>query len=292
MLTKEVDMKYGEYQSDSPIQDELTIVVNSCDNYADVLELFFKCFDEYWPKDFSSLVVNTESSDLLNYSPGEKVSKAWGQRLIDTLNKVDTDYVIMLFDDYLLEDFVDDKKIISALNVLKGDPKSSVFYLNAACVSDHEDDPGCDYRILKQQVEYRLNSVPSIWRRKDLISYTGGMDSPWSWEVFGSFRTFNQEKNFYSTSSQSKNIFNYNHQKGGGIYRGKWVREVVESKVLKYGLDIDFNIRGIIEFEEKVKRNLKWRFNFILLGYKAIGWNIYKFFFSYLKRKFLSGLFR
>lgn len=282
-------MKFSEVENHSFFEKRVTILVNSCDAYSDVLDLFFKAFQEFWPDNTFPIVVNTESSPLLEYSEIEKKVKPWGERLIDILNKIETQYVIVLFDDFILEDKVDSKKINAVLNILHNDNDSSVFYLNAACVSDHKDDPDNDYRLLKDNVDYRLNSVPSIWKKEDLIRFTKPIDNPWSWEVFGSYRTFNKSKNFYSASSQVKNIFNYNYKKGGAIYRGKWVKEVVESKINKYGLNIDLQQRGIVDFNEKVRRPLRWKIDFILLGFQSIGFDMYKFVFRYFKSKFSKG---
>jgi len=282
-------LKFTEVENHSCFENRVTIMVNSCDAYSDVLEMFFKAFQEYWPDNAFHIVVNTESSSLLKYNEDEKKVKPWGERLIDILNKIETEYVIVLFDDFILEDKVDSKKINAVLNILHDDDDSSVFYLNAACVSDHKSDPDNDYRLLKDNVDYRLNSVPSIWKKEDLIRFTKPIDNPWSWEVFGSYRTFNKSKNFYSASSQVKNIFNYNYKKGGAIYRGKWVNEVVESKINKYGLNIDLQQRGIVDFSEKVKRPLRWKIDFILLGFRSIGFDMYKYVFRHFKSKFSKG---
>ena len=288
MLIKEIAMKFNNIKKVADKDVDLTIIVNSCDNYKDVRILFKSAFNEFWPDNHYDLIYNHESSKILSYTDIEKENKKWGARLIDILNKVETTYVMILFDDYVLEDYVDNEKIYMVLSVLKSDDESSVFYLNSACVKDHIDDPINDYRLLKDRVDYRLNSVPSIWKKKDLILNTRKYDNPWSWEIFGSYRTFNNNKNFYSSSSQKNNIYKYNHQKGGAIYRGKWVKEVVEKKIKKYNLDIDTSIRGYVNFNDKVKRSFWWKFNFVMLGIRAIRFNMIIYFYRYFKLKFNS----
>lgn len=278
-------MKFSTVDNLNSFLGDVTIVVNSCDAYSDVLELFFKALDEYWPDNQYPVVVNTESSTLLGYTEEQKGGVTWGQRLIDLLYKIETEYVVMVFDDFLLEDFVDKNKLNAVFNLLQSDRDSSVFYLNAACVSDHVDEPENDYRLLKDGVDFRLNSVPAVWKREELIRYTRGVDSPWAWEVFGSYRTFNKGRNFYSSSSQQCNIFRYNYKKGGAIYRGKWVREVVEDKIQKYGLDIDLERRGIVDFSESVDRTFGWKVSFLVTGYKSIGFGVLRFVFRYVKTK-------
>lgn len=263
---------------------DVTIVVNSCDSYSDVLPLFNCALEEYWSDRNFPVVINCESNPILNYSDIDKDSVSWGERFKDILCLIKTKYVIILFDDFILESKVDNSKIESAISVLEADINSSVFYLNAACVASHIDDPSEDYRKLKDDVDYRLNSVPSVWKRQDLINFTSVKDNPWSWEVFGSYRTF-YKKNFYSVSSQKNNIFNYNYKKGGAIYRGQWVKDVVVPKIDKYGLKIDLKLRGFCNAEDKIQRTLAWKLNFLLIGWQSVNFKVFKFLFRSLFKK-------
>lgn len=264
--------------SSSPISsNDVTIVVNSCDAYEDVRTLFFSAFKEYWADNVFPIVENYESLSCLGYSEDQKRSVTWGKRLLDVLACIESKYVILLFDDFILESKVDNKKINAAISVLDADPSSSVFYLNAASVAWHPDEPDEDYRRLKPNAEYRLNSVPAVWKKSDLMSFTGKEDNPWAWEVFGSYRTFGHAKSFYSTSSQSKNIFNYDYRKGGAIYRGKWVKSVALPKIKKYGLAIDFSVRGCCDLDEDVGRSLMWKLGFLRTGWRMVGFSVFRF---------------
>lgn len=278
-------MKFIVEENCVAFSGKATILVNSCDSYSDVRDLFFKALQEYWPDNPFPVIINTESNPMLGYNEDEKAQKAWGERLVSILNKIETPYVIMLFDDFVLEDTVDQAKVDAALNILENDSKSSVFYLNAACVKSHKDEPEKDYRLLKDNVDYRLNSVPSIWKRLELLEFTKPIDNPWSWEVFGSYRTYNKNKNFYSASSNKKNIFKYNYKKGGAIYRGKWVKQVVEPKIKKYDLNMNLDYRGCVNLNEKVGRSFGWKMSFIFLGFRSIGFDMCKFVFRYCRSK-------
>ena len=277
-------LKFTQNNIETVPSSDVTVLVNSCDAYKDVQVLFYKALNEYWPDIPYKVVMNSESNELLGYTDKEKIEKPWGARLIDILNKINSKYVIMLFDDFILEDKIDQDKINATLNLLENENRSSVFYLNVASVREHKDDPSSDYRILKNQADYRLNSVPAVWKKKDLLKYTRKFDNPWTWEIFGTYRTFGKNI-FYSTSSQQYDIFKYNSRKGGAIYRGKWVKEVVENKIAKYKLNLDLSKRGIVNQSEKVNRSFFWKINFLLLGFKSIGIKMFLFLFKYLKLK-------
>lgn len=269
-----------EYMKDN----DVTILVNSCDDYNDVRSIFKKSLEEYWPNCPYQIVYNYESSPLINLKEKEKRTITWGERLIRTLNKINTKYVITLFDDFLLEEKVDINKIQSALHEMKSN-NISVIYLNATCTNHHLTYKNNNYCIIRNNVDYRLNSSPALWEKSELEKFTGANDNPWAWELFGSYRTNKNSKLFISVKSHDEDIFKYNFSKGGGIYRGKWVKEVVEEKIIKYKLNINLKERGVVNFNESLKRSLKWKINFILIGYSMIGWRMLLFVKNFIIKK-------
>jgi len=284
----EIELKFRENSKSSYNFDEVTILVNSSDGYSDVIPLFESAFNEYWPENQSNIVINYESSPLLAYTEEEKAKKTWGARFLDIVNTIETDFILLLFDDFILESKIDEQRILAALEVLVNDPKGSVFFINAASLREHIDEPQEDYRILKDHADYKINSVPALWRREHLLNFTSKFDSPWSWEVFGTVRTWGSKLNFYSMSSQENNIFNYDYSRGGAIYRGKWVKPVVEDKIIKYNLDLDISDRGFVTKTERVKRPWSWKLNFLYIGFLSLRFRMFKFLLKAFLEKFES----
>jgi hypothetical protein len=211
---------------------------------------------------------------------------AWGQRLVETLEIIDRKFVIMLFDDFILEDNVRVDKIVDSLNQLKANPDISVFYFNNIPGKNIADGKFPEFELIGKRNDYRLNSAPAIWRKRDLISYTGTIDSPWAWEVFGSFRTYVSPSRFYCAKRENEDTFVYNYALGGAIRRGKWVASVVTPLLKKYEIKIDLNKRGIAsESLSEGKYSLKWKINFFILGFKMVGWRAFIFFFRAIKKK-------
>ncbi|OCH11923.1 hypothetical protein A6E05_10135 [Aliivibrio sp. 1S165] len=272
---------------------DITIVINSCDSYSDVWPLFLSAFGEYWSGCEYPIIINTEfikdnlkvidkNIDIHNVN---NIDDAWGSRLLQTLNSISSEYVLLLFDDYILESEVDDEAIKKIISFLDDNKDAAVYYLNSVCNQTHKDEPNLPYRVLKNYVDYRLNSAPAIWRRRDLIALTGEGDNPWAWEVFGSYRTYTYKKTFYSVPSISRNLFPYDYRKGGAIYRGKWVEDVVVPKIEKYQLNIDITTRGATSKIVPEKRTLMWKINFLLLGYKMVGFKSLFFVFNAIRSK-------
>jgi hypothetical protein len=280
--------KLGNIEHNLLNRNKVTMVVNSCDANKDVLTLLFCSLNEYWANRDFDIVVNTEAE--YNKIDNRSLSKQglddiWGERFLKILEDITTEYVIVIYDDYILESEVDIPLINRIVRFLDARKISSVFYLNAVCLNDHEDDPHSDYRLLKDKVEYRFNSAPAIWRRSDLIHYVSKKDNPWLLEVFGSYRAFGDGKEFYSRSSVKNNLYDYAYKKGGAIYRGKWVSEVVIPKINKYKLDLDPNIRGFTDSFTFEKRSIRWKIDFLYLGYNIVGFKVLWLLFFSIKSK-------
>lgn len=270
------------------LRDKVTVVVNTCDAYSDLWEMFYLALEEYWPNRTIDLIVNTELKTELGFesnrvSVHNSTSQYWGERLIETLSDVDADYVITLYDDFIIEASFDESIIENAIEWMENESNISVFYLDDLKLESVTDSNYYDgFELIEPRADFRLNSAPAVWRKSELIKYTGKEDSPWAWEVFGTYRTQKNNNKFYQPLNK---IYKFNGAKGGAIYRGQWVKEVVVDKAKKYNLTIDFNKRGFSSDTTFEKRSLLWKLKFILLGYKMVGFDVFKFIRNALKSK-------
>lgn len=279
--------------------NNITIVVNTCDSYKDVWELFYLSLQEYWTDRNINIVFNTEYIREFGFSVSlcsihNSTSNFWGERLLETLSSLDTDFIFMLFDDFILEKRFDIDRFEKCVEIIKSYDDISAIYLDDLKVNSNTniflDNFNKDFELLDKNVDYRLNSAPALWRRDHLMKYTHKEDTPWAWEVFGTYRTQKENNRFYHCKSFEK-IYTFDGQKGGAIYRSKWVRDVVESKVKKYNIDVDLTKRGFTSELSHEKRTLLWKLQFILLGYKMVGVDVFKFIFKAIKTKYkIKGL--
>jgi hypothetical protein len=275
-------------------KNDLTIVINTCDAYSDVLKIFFHAMREYWSNCPYLIVINTENSTydypaiVHNYSNGLMVDD-WGRRLQSTLASINTEFVLMVYDDFILNQSVNNKLIQAALQKLRLQPKIAVAYLiNTSLPLVNENSPDLFIKV-KDKVDYRLNSAPGIWRKQELLNYTSAGDTPWAWEAFGTYRTWGDGKIFYSLNPTKPDIYPYDYSKGGAIYRGKWVREVVEQVAQKYQLEIDWNQRGYSSELEFEKRSIKWKIRFMETGFRMVGLKALYFIASYIRSKIYAS---
>lgn len=275
------------------MDSKLTVLVNTCDAYEDIWPMFFSALEEYWPDRKYNIVLNTESKEVsldvkgltTHVFKNKNGQDQWGRRLISTLESINSEYVIALYDDFILEAEFDSAKLESLIKFMDVNKNIAAMYLIKAGLATDPEEQYQNQELVLDKVDYRLNSAPAIWRRSDLIHYTGVRDTPWAWEVFGSYRTFGDGKLFYTPVDAKNDLYVYNYKKGGAIYRGKWVAEVVENKKEKYSLEIDFGLRGFANENVNEKRSLAWKLKFILLGFRMVGLKAFYFFLHYLKAK-------
>ncbi len=274
---------------------DMIVVVNTCDAYEDVWELFFRAFREYWPECKYEIVLNTESVQRSFRDHNLRIHNwvsatgrdLWGMRLRQALGACDSEYVLMLYDDYVLDGPVDHQEIEKCIQWLMGNPWIAVFYL--INIPGNKDDVETDFagfELLPQRGDFKLNSAPAVWRRETLMNFVGDHDDPWTWEYFGSHRTYGSAFQFYCAQAKNQGIFPYSHETGGAIYRGKWVEKVVLPKMMKYGLKIDTAKRGVSDWPPaKGKRTLLWKLRFFLRGFRMIGFGAFVFAYRLIRKR-------
>lgn len=273
--------------------NDCTIIVNSCDDYKDTWELFFKALKDNWPNLEYSIVLNTEKDTYedTNFVRTHNVDfkgkpDKWGYRLKKTLESLKTKNVIMLYDDFILENKVDYEQIEKCSRYLISNPEIAVFYFIGNDTINIDDNRFEKFELLQKRADYKLNSAPAIWNREKLIQYVDEDDTPWAWEFFGSYRAYNNKDLFYSVKKKYEKIYPYNYTMGGAIYRGKWVGKVVLPLIKKYNLDLDVTKRGLADgINQNNKRSLKWKIDFFSLGFKMIGFGVFIYVYRVLKKK-------
>jgi len=277
---------------------ENIVIVNSCDGYEDVWDLFFCAFREYWPDCKYQVVLNTESKQRdiaginvrINNLKSMSDRKLWGKRLRQTIESCNSEYVLMLYDDFILEGPVSEQKISRCMQSLSENPDIAAFYFLNVPVNKNIDDGRFDgFELMPKTADYKLNSAPALWRRERLLAYIEDNDNPWAWEYFGSYRAYNNTDLFYCAKRGAEDVYPYNYVMGGAIYRGRWVGKVVLPLIEKYGLDTDVSVRGLVDdVNQSNKRSLSWKIQFFWLGYRMIGTGVFLYVFRNLKVKFFK----
>lgn len=259
---------------------DYSILVNTCDAYMDLWDSFLLLLKKNWPNiEQKKIYFNTESISHYNGSlpiilinTNLSGRDKWGKRLLNCLSQIDTQYIIVLMDDFFLKKPIKQSSILECLSLFENDDRVAAFYLKNVFNSLSNVSIQNEYFIIPKDTPYRLNSAPALWRKDKLISYVNENDNPWAWEFFGTCRT-NRTDDIFLCSSMDAPIYDYAH----AIYRGKWIEEEVRPLLETYYLSIDMSKRGSISINnEPPKRSMKWKIMFLLSGIKMVGFDAIK----------------
>jgi hypothetical protein len=168
---------------------KLSVIVMSCDNYADLWSPFAKNFEKYWPACpypvylvSETLVSNSEIfSETILCGKG----KEWTERLEIAINQVDTDFTILLCEDYLLCDFVSTAKIEELLVFAQINNIGNLRMLpNPKPGRLLDIDP--NFSVYEKGSQYRIATQAGIWKKSYLKQLTIVKSSIWGFERMGS----------------------------------------------------------------------------------------------------------
>lgn len=226
-----------------------TLLVAGYDGGEDLWEGFFTALTAQWPELDLPIVLNTESKSCS--FPGLEIKTLglypdrvppWGERMRETLKRIDTEYVLLMLDDFWLDAPVDDAFFRQCLGYMEDNPDVAVLSFQRTPGPNIRDGRFPRFERRPQRAEYRFNCQAAVWRRERLIKFIRPKESAWDWELSGSVRSGRYRDGFYTLIEGEKPVFSYD--RGGVIYRGKWHRETIEPLCARYGLTIDFSRRG------------------------------------------------
>lgn len=265
-------------------REQLTILVCTCDNYEDLWFPFFKLLKTYWPDLDCQIILNTETKKYefegLNIECFQMGCSAYGQRMINHVDKINTPYTLLLLDDFFIRRPVNKEQIGNILSFMKVHGEVAVFQFNE---NEYCEDEKLltSFSKIKQYAPYKLNMQAGIWRTDKLRSYWKPKDNPWIWEIFVNYTTFDKSDVFYGLDKYDNSPIFYGFNPDGmGVFRGKWVLSDVKTLFEKHGINIDYNKRGIYNPQKAVARlpvfkTMPYVFKRIPLRY-ALGFSIYE----------------
>lgn len=242
------------------MDNNVTILVNSCDKYEDAWEPFFRLLKIHWPEcENYRIILNTETKvyncGFLNVETiCGGIKATWSERLKVVLEKIDTEFILFSLDDFFLMSKVSTKSFDEAVNFISGD--ASVGYVGLKYNKTHKfKDPNMVEpqehffdRTLTDTVN-RINCNTALWRKDFLLKLLRMHESPWEFEKYGSYRSkrYNQKimiiNNMHGIMPP---VFDYDVEikYGHGLTLGQWLpknKELFD----EYGIEVDFDNLGI-----------------------------------------------
>lgn len=235
------------------LKDKCTILVNTCDAYSDVWDLFFESIKVQWEDCPFDFVINTESKTYNHKDFNIKISNymcekgdKWGKRYKEALKAIKTPYVIPILEDFVLTKPVVKKDYFEKIiQWMDNDTDIAVFYLYKHPYVINEKTKYEGFGQMPQKCDYKLTTAIGLWRKDTLYSYLKDFESPWEWEGYASIRaSFFYKEKMYALLDNQKDIFVFPF--GGVIWRGRWYTETPQIAE-NYGIHIDFDTRGMMD---------------------------------------------
>ncbi len=213
------------------LQQELVLLIPSCDKFSDVWPYFFTLLFKYWPE-----VKQHRIYLLSNYEeyPDPNITtitigteKSWSDNILIALKLIHSEYILVVLEDFLLTEKVDIDTLIKYFKAMK-DKSAGYLRLMANPPPNYSfyhptlNDPNIGE--IKKGSEYRTSLQVAIWRKDVLQAILMTGESPWEFELKGSIRSNNLADPFLSIRSNAKQPILYFPN---SIVRGKWVIEAV-----------------------------------------------------------------
>jgi hypothetical protein len=227
----------------------ITVLVPSCDAYADVWGPFFSLFFRYWPDCPHPILLGTNGLG----APDTRVSvvqvgadESWSHGMSMMLSRVDTPYVLVMLEDFFLRSRVHGLAVETACEALR-DLHGGYLRLKAFPRPDHPVQRYPWLGEIAKQAPYRAALQAALWRVDTLLSLLKPGESAWDFEGLGSWRSNSLAEGFYSTWSHMLDYFPV-------VTKGKWVPPGV-AICRSEGLTADTRARSVMTRGEA----LRWR---------------------------------
>ena len=223
---------------------DCTVLVTSCDAYQDVERPFIAPFRKYWPDCPFELVLVTETADCPDSEANRDAprfdrihatgkGKNWCQMLAEALTQIETPYVLLLMNDYLLTSPVDtlgfqrrlaQAKMFDAANLrLNPNPKGRISWR------------GSDLLEYPKNTAYCVTCQTGIWNKSYLMKLADQNRSAWEFERLGSFMVGDEPRPLLVTREKEFPFID-------AVHKGYWEEAGIEL-CRRNGIPIDFTAR-------------------------------------------------
>jgi hypothetical protein len=196
----------------------MEIVVASCRAYSDAWEPFQALFRKFW-KDCPyhvTLVTDFADERWRGRFLQAGTDLGWSRNLIHGLSLVQSEHVLLMMEDFFLNDKVDNQIIWQALKTFQTDGKVQCIRLMPCPGPDGEDYNEYFGRITIG-APYRVSCQTAIWRKSSLERLLRLTNDAWSFEIDGT--NMRTEGDFLSVYRKQPFPFSYYNS---AINRGKW----------------------------------------------------------------------
>lgn len=198
---------------------DVSILINSCDKYADIWPVFFTLFWKNWPDCPYPVYLGTnmktwddERVHVLQVGP----DISWADTTIKMVKMIPSKYILFFLDDFLIWEKVNTDEVVALVEKMKSLDIDYLRLRNWPPMYQPVDGYP-DIVQVRSGTSYRCALEIAFWRRDVFLDLIVPGETPWEMEKIGSSRS-NDLTGFYATR---KNLF----KRTNGLERGKWIRD-------------------------------------------------------------------
>lgn len=222
-------------------KNDVSVLIITCDAYSDVWDYFFILFNKFWPDCPYSIYLGTNSKEcnavgVKTICIGEDVS--WCDNLRVMLEKIPTQYVIIMLEDYFINKRINTDDVERTLEFAKMN-KADCVRLRNSPVACRVVDKNLRIGYAEPASPYYINAQPAIWKVTSLISLLKPNWSAWQFERENSKISKMLDLNIYTTNYQLVSCLN-------GVVRGKYLLSTIKA-LQRIGVYIDSSKREIYD---------------------------------------------
>lgn len=252
------------------MENKLSILVLSCDEYCDIWNDFFSLRDTFWPNTDMKWYLVTES---INFShPNVEVIHTgkglnWTGRLRHAVNYVNTKYIGWYLEDFFITEKVDNSLIFQLVEKMDDENidyinMSDVFYSLVKMPEKHEYYDK-HLLIIPNHKKYGISTASALWRGSYLLDILGNDDkNAWEFEIDLCKKAISKEG--FSGRIFCDDRMPFNVTKIPVVIQGKYNPKAIEYFARK-GFRIHVGNRGLMskkdvfvfEFNDAVRKILR-----------------------------------
>jgi hypothetical protein len=171
----------------------LSILILSCDKFKPAWPVFYSLFNKYWP-DFEGKIYHYSETEKVNQ--GQVISlnsnlpqnaASWSKGFLFALENIETDYVILMLEDFFLNKKVAHHKVVEYFKLMQNNPEVKCFRLMP--IPPPENEINEEYGEFSMHQPYRISTQMAIWDKEYLKSIIQLEESPWEFEHNASERS-------------------------------------------------------------------------------------------------------
>jgi hypothetical protein len=244
--------------------DNISLLIIGYDPYKDVWDHYFDLLEKYWPdRPRTYLATNTITPAYKNVTDIPCGADAeWSRKVYQSLDKIPTDYVILLLEDFFTTRPVNGERFEKLITFLERHKVDYCKLLNQSKIIGPAYEEKHALHILSENTTYGVSLQPAFWKKSFLKELVGPENyNAWNFE-FTQVKNKTHTRKDITCLGETSNVLEITH----AVVQSKYLRSAIRT-FKKQGYTIDTTVRPAMSAKDDFKYNLK-----LAVNHKAPKW--------------------